>query len=91
MSQNEIITTVSELQELRRLQEELNAEIEALQDRIKAHMTEQGAERIVAGAHKVSWIAVTAERIDTTAFKKALPEVAERFTKTTITRRFSVA
>jgi predicted phage-related endonuclease len=91
MSQNEIITTVSELQELKRMQEELNAEIETLQDRIKAHMTEQGAEQIVAGAHKVSWMFVSSARLDTTALKKALPEVAERFTKTTTTRRFTVA
>ena len=91
MSQMEIVATVSELQELKRMQEELNAEIEALQDRIKAHMTEKGAEQIVAGAHKVTWMSVTSSRLDTTALKKALPEVAERFTKTTTSRRFKVA
>lgn len=89
MSQQEIVTTVTELQELRRMQEELDAEITALQDRIKAHMGD--TVELAVGAFKVMWKPVTASRIDTTAFKKALPDVAERFTKTTTTRRFTVA
>ncbi len=89
MSQHEIAATVTELQELRRMQEELEAEITALQDKIKAHMGE--AEELTAGAFKVTWKAVTSARLDTTALKKALPEIAERFTKTTTARRFMVA
>ena len=89
MSQVEIIATVTELQELRRMQEELEAAIEAAQDKIKAVMGD--SEELTAGAYKVTWKAVKASRLDTTALKKALPEVAERFTKTTAARRFMVA
>ena len=89
MSQVEIIATVTELQELRRIQEELEAAIDAAQDKIKAVMG--NSEELTAGAFKVTWKAVTAVRLDTTALKKALPDVVERFTKTTITRRFQVA
>ena len=88
MSTTEIITTITELQELRRLQEELEAEIQATQDKIKAAMGD--AEELRAGAFKVTWKAVTSFRLDTTALKKVLPEVAERFMKTTTTRRFQV-
>lgn len=88
MSTNEIITALSELQELRRMQEELTAEIEALQDKIKNHMGEQ--ELLLAGPYKVTWKPVTTTRIDTTALKKALPDIAERFSKTTTTRRFTI-
>lgn len=91
MSQNEIITTVEELQELRRMQEDLEAEIAALQDRIKAHMDASGVDQLTAGAFKVSWKEVKSSRIDTTALKKALPELAQQFTRTTSTRRFTVA
>lgn len=52
MSQNEIVATVTELQELRRMQEELEAAIEAAQDKIKAHMGD--AEELTAGAFKVT-------------------------------------
>lgn len=90
MSQKEIISTVEELQELRRMQEELTAEIEAAQDKIKAHMEAQGTEQITAGAFKVTWKAVKSSRFDSSAFRKAMPELAERFTKTTTTRRFCV-
>jgi hypothetical protein len=38
MSQVEIIVTVTELQELRRMQEELETAIEAAEDKIKAVM-----------------------------------------------------
>lgn len=91
MSQNEIITTVEELQELRRMQEDLEAEIAALQDRIKAHMDASGVDQMTAGAFKVSWKEVKSSRLDAAALKKALPELAQQFTRTTTTRRFTVA
>ena len=89
MSQVEIVATVTELQELRRMQEELEAAIEAAQGKIKAVMGD--CEELTAGAFKVTWKAITSTRLDTTALKKALPDVVERFSKTTTTRRFQVA
>lgn len=88
MSTAEITAKVTELQELRRMQEELSAEIEALTDLIKNHMGEQ--ELLLAGPYKVTYKPVTTTRIDTTALKKALPDIAERFSKTTTTRRFTI-
>ena len=89
MSSNELSSKVTELMELKRMQEELNAEIEAVQDAIKAFMGE--TEQITVGVFKVTWKPVTTNRIDTAALKKELPEIAERFSKTSITRRFTVA
>lgn len=90
MSQIEIIRKIEALQELRRMQEELAVEIEAAQDEIKAYMTEQNTDYLTAGGYKVSWKAITSSRFDATAFKKAMPELAERFMKSSTTRRFSV-
>lgn len=90
MSQKEILSTLKELQKLRRAQEKLEEQIAAAQDRIKAYMTEQDAETLTAGAFKVMWTPVTSTRLDAAALKKALPEVAARFIKTTTTRRFTV-
>lgn len=90
MSQNQIIATVTELQELKRMQEELQAEIDSLTDAIKAHMTETQVDTLTAGAWKVSYKAVTSNRLDSSALKKAMPELAERFMKTTTTHRFIV-
>ena len=69
MATNEIITKLNELADLRKMAEDLNAEIEAIQDEIKAHMTEAETDTITAGAFKVTWKAVTSTRIDTTALR----------------------
>ena len=82
---------VKELRELKRMQDELAAEIEAIQDEIKAHMTAQDADTLTGSDWKITWKAVTSNRLDTTALKKALPDVAAQYTKTTTARRFVLA
>lgn len=88
MSINEIESKARELRQLQALIEEAQAEAEALKDAIKAAMGD--CEAIQAGEYKITWRPVTSARIDTTALKKALPDVAERFTRTTTSRRFCV-
>jgi predicted phage-related endonuclease len=48
------------------------------------------SEELRAGEYKITWKAVTASRLDSKALKAALPEVVERFTRATTTRRFCV-
>ena len=79
---------VHELMELKRMKEELEAEIAATEDAIKAVMGDD--ELLLAGSYKVSWKTFTSSRVDTTALKKALPEVAAAYTKTITGRRFSI-
>lgn len=62
MSINEMDSKIKELRELRRMADELAAEMESITD-----------------------------SIDTAALKKALPDLAEQFTKTTTAHRFCVA
>ena len=88
MSNPHMEAKVHELMELKRLKEELEAEIAAAEDAIKAVMGEE--ELLLAGSYKVSWKTFTSSRIDTTALKKALPDVAAAYTKTTTARRFSI-
>ena len=88
MSNPNMEAKVKELMELKRMKEELEAEIAAAEDEIKSVMGEE--EILNAGAFKVTWKAVTSSRLDSTALKKALPEIAERFMKQTTTRRFCI-
>ena len=90
MATNEIISKLNELAELRKMAEDLNAEIEAIQDEIKAHMAENDTDTITAGAFKVTWTAFTSSRFDSTRFKKDHADLAAAYTKTTTTRRFRV-
>lgn len=79
---------IRELQELKRMREELETEITALEDAIKADMGER--EELTAGAYKVTWKPVASCRLDTAAMKKVLPDVCERFMRETVVRRFCV-
>lgn len=89
MSINELEAKARELRQLQALIEEAQAEAEAIKDAIKAVMGD--SDSIQAGEYRITWKAVTSSRIDTTALKKAMPDVAERFTRETTTRRFCVA
>lgn len=88
MSMNELERKVSELRELRRMADELAGEIAALEDDLKAHMTATGADELHGPSFKITWKTVTSSRLDGKALKAAVPELWERFTKTTTSRRF---
>lgn len=89
MSAKEIESKVRELRQLQALIEEAQVEADTIREAIKAHMGD--AEELRAGEYRITWKAVKASRIDTTALRKALPDVARAFTCETITRRFCVA
>lgn len=89
MSINEIEAKCREIRQLQNLIQEAEDEMEALKDAIKSHMGD--SEELRAGEYKITWKAVAASRLDTTALKKALPEVAAAFTRQTTVRRFCVA
>lgn len=89
MTTSEIITKARELRELLALIEEAQQEAETIKDALKAAMGD--CEELRAGEYKITWKSVTSSRIDTTALKKALPELAAQFTRTSTTRRFIVA
>lgn len=88
MSNPNLTPKITELMELKRMRDEFDAEITAAEDEIKAAMGED--DTLLAGPFKVTWKAVTSSRLDSTALKKALPEIAARFMKQTTTRRFSI-
>ena len=90
MSTNELNAFARALKEPRLMAEQLDAEINTLEDAIKAHMTETGVDTLITTDTKITWKTVTSSRIDTTALKKQLPDVAAVFTKETTSRRFTV-
>lgn len=91
MSTNEMTNKIRQIRELQQLIEEAETEMEALKDAIKAEMTARNVEEMTVDVFKVRWTTVKSSRFDTTAFKKAMPELAKQFTKPTESRRFTVA
>lgn len=88
MSNPNLTPKITELMELKRMRDELDAEIQAAEDEIKQAMGDD--DTLLAGPFKVTWKTITSSRLDSTALKKALPEIAARFMKQTTTRRFSI-
>jgi len=78
-----------ELRQLLALIEEAQTEAEAIRDTIKAHMGD--TEEVRVGEYKITWKPVTSSRLDTTALKRAVPDLVAQFTKTSTVRRFCVA
>ena len=78
----------AELAQYNRIAEETAAIIDGIKDQLKTYMTENGIETLTGEEHKATYKPVTASRIDTAAIKKELPEIAERYSKTTTTNRF---
>ncbi len=91
MSTIEMDSKIKELRELRRMADELQAEIDSLQDSIKAELTARNVDTLTGTDWKITWKAVTSSRLDSTALKKELPEIAARFMRQTTARRFVLA
>ena len=91
MSTVEITSKIDALKELEALIEEAKAEAETLRDEIKAEMLSRNTEEMEAGQYIVRWTSVLTQRVDTTAFKKVMPDVYKEYTKQVSSRRFSIA
>ena len=91
MSTIDLETKITKMQEYEALAEEAKAEAEALRDEIKAELNNRNTEEVTTGKYIVRWTSVLSLRFDSTAFKKAMPEVYKAFTKQVSSRRFSVS
>lgn len=91
MSKKDLQSKAHELRELRRFIEELTAEADAITDAIKAQMTTEGVDTLLGDDYKITWREVQSSRFDSKAFKTAMPELYDRFTKPSTTRRFVLA
>ena len=91
MSANEMESKIKELRELRRMADEIAAEIETLQDAIKSEMTARNTDTLTGTDWKITWKAVTSKRFDSAAFKKTHGELYEQYTKETTSKRFLIA
>ncbi len=80
---------MQELAQYTRLQEETATIVDGLKDTIKQYMIDHHTDTITGVEHKASYKAFKSTRLDTTALKKALPDIAAQYTKTSESRRFT--
>lgn len=91
MTTTEITSKIRRMKRLQAKAEQLQAEIIAIQDEIKATMTEQGAEELSAGEYKIRYALITSNRFDSKAFRASYDALYQQFVKPTTSRRFTVA
>lgn len=87
----DINAIMTELAQYTRMAEEIAATVDGLKDTIKKYMEENQFETLTGNEHKATYKTVTSSRIDTTALKRNAPDIAEKYTKTTETKRFTFA
>lgn len=90
MSKNELVQKIEDLKALEQLIKEAEQEAENIRDSIKAEMLEQNAEEMMVGTHIVRWTTTLSNRFDSTALKKALPDIYKAYTKQITSRRFTI-
>lgn len=91
MSTIDLESKIAMMQEWEALAEEAKAEAEALRDEIKAELTSRNTEEVTTGKYIIRWTSVLSQRFDSTAFKRAMPDVYKAFTKQVSSRRFTVS
>ena len=86
---NEVMKTIAEYT---RIAEEAQAVIDANKDILKMYMKEADISELIGDEHKATYKAVTSNRFDSAAFKKAgFADLYEKFTKPSTSMRFTFA
>ena len=91
MSTTELTAQIESLRILEELIEETKVEAEALRDAIKQEMLSRDVDTLEVGQYIVRYTAVLSQRLDTTALKRALPEICKAYTKQISSRRFTIS
>ena len=91
MTERMIENRIRKLQELEAQQKEIEAAADAIRAELKADLEEKGVEELATKNFIVRWKEVISSRLDGKALKAALPDVFAAYSKTTSTRRFTVA
>ena len=92
MSINELNQQVKELRELRRMAAELEEEMEAIEDNLKAHMTALNVNELTGSDFKITWKKVESRRFDKARMVATFgQDCYDSFCKTVQSRRFTIS
>ncbi len=91
MSSNELNSKIKELRELRRMADDLQAEIDTITDSIKDEMSAREVDELTGDDWKVTWKLVKTRRFDSKAFKATHAQLYDQYCSESASRRFTVA
>ncbi len=93
MTTNELKETIEQLREYEELSNEVTAMIDSLKDSLKAELTTRNCEELTVDGtgYTIRYTTVLSNRFNSTAFKKAQPDVYKAYLKPVSSRRFTVS
>lgn len=91
MSKNDIITKIDELNEWQALMEEAREMADSIRDELKAFMLANKAEEMECGQYILRYQTIVSNKLDSSAFKKMMPDVYKSFIRQSVSKRFSIA
>lgn len=91
MSMDDLNTTAKSLLDVRAMIAELEAEAEALTDKLKGAMVEQGREIIQGDGWRATWKNVASSRFDSKTFKAEHADLYSAYSRAVTTTRFVLA
>ncbi len=91
MATNEMLNQINALIEWENLMEEARAEAEAIRDTLKQEMLARDTEELEVGQYIVRYQTIITNHFNSSAFKKAQPDVYNSFIRQGTSKRFSIA
>lgn len=91
MDKKEINKRFKALAKKRNQRDSLDAEIKAMEDELKAYMTEAELNELIGDEHKATWKEVISNRIDSKAFKADHADLYAKYQKSSKSMRFTFA
>ena len=91
MSTIEMTTTAREFREIQAQIKSLEEMADALKQQMIREMDTRNIEELNAGEYTIRWTMYESSRLDTTKLRKELPDIANQYSKSTVSTRFSVA
>ena len=91
MANNELINKIEALNEWEQIIADAQAEAEAIRDTLKQEMLRRDTEELECGQYIIRYQSIVTNRLDSSAFKKLMPDVYKSFMRQTTSKRFSIA
>lgn len=91
MTNRQIENRIQKIKKLEAQKKDLEKEISAVQDELKAEMESRKVNELSGNTGKATWISFTTNRFDGKAFKTDHAEMYAMYTKATPSRRFTIA
>lgn len=90
MATNELLNKIEALNEWEQLMEEAKEMADSIRDELKQHMLDENAEELEVGQYIIRYQTIITNHFNSSAFKKALPDVYKSFIRQGTSKRFTI-